>query len=143
MLWLGNISKSRLLVKNRENFYRATLTPSFISFEYRQVLQFSNSWDYKFVHIWDVQNKILHMIRDYISCIYMHLHYIFFSVPFHFRVAYFFHGNDKYCRSCLLNIFAGRNFFSQLNFTLSIPFSCDQDQGAISTNTLYNILSNE
>ena len=73
----------------------------------------------------------------------MHLHYIFFSVPFHFRVAYFFHGNDKYCRSCLLNIFAGRNFFSQLNFTLSIPFSCDQDQGATSTNTLYNILGNE
>ena len=31
--------------------------------------------------------------------------------------------------NCLLNIFSARHFFDQVNNSLSIPFSCDQDQG--------------
>ena len=31
--------------------------------------------------------------------------------------------------NCLLNNFSARHFFYQVNNSLSIPFSCDQDQG--------------
>ena len=87
MVWLRSTFNCHLTVRNRNIFYLATFTPSFINLKYSWVLELLNVWGSNFVHPWDPQNKMLGMKWDMLYSVHLHDRYdkpyISFSFSFH------------------------------------------------------------